>query len=113
MPHLSFLADEHVKRSYVRALRANGFEVVAVSESNDTGQADARHVETSSEQDLVVLTNDDDFVRLAEERSHGGIVFYSNQGSDPGEIVRGIRRIDQHFSPTEIRNHIEWLENWL
>ena len=36
MALLSFLADEHVKRSYVRALRAHGFEVMAVSEGTDT-----------------------------------------------------------------------------
>ena len=34
MAQLSFLADEHVKRSYIHALRGNGFEVVAVIEGD-------------------------------------------------------------------------------
>ena len=76
MAQLSFLADEHVKRSYIRALRGNGFEVVAVIEGDRTGQRDDIHLERSSQQNLVVLTNDDDFVRLAQERSHAGVVFY-------------------------------------
>ena len=69
MAQLSFLADEHVKRSYVHALRAHGFDVVAVAEGAETGERDAVHLERSSQQNLVVLTNDDDFVRLAQQRS--------------------------------------------
>ena len=47
MAQLSFLADEHVKRSYIHALRGNGFEVVAVIEGDRTGQRDdiQNHVE--------------------------------------------------------------------
>ena len=113
MALLSFLADEHVKRSYVRALRAHGFEVVAVSEGSDTGRQDSHHLETSRERDLVVLTNDDDFVRLARQHSHSGILFYSDQSHDPGDVVTAIRRVDRYFSPEDMQNHVEWLENWL
>ena len=77
MAQLSFLADEHVKRSYIHALRGNGFEVVAVIEGDRTGQKDGFHLKMSSQQNLVVLTNDDDFVRLARERPHAGVVFYN------------------------------------
>lgn len=113
MTQLSFLADEHVKRSYVHALRANGFEVIAVVEGNETGQRDNIHLDRSSQQNLVVLTNDDDFVRLAQERPHAGVVFYSDQNHEPSEFVTAIRRIDRFFSPKDIQNHVEWLENWL
>ena len=113
MAHLSFLADEHVKRSYVHALRAHGFDGVAVAEGAETGERDAVHLERSSQQNLVVLTNDDDFVRLAQQRPHAGVVFYSEQQHAPSEFVTAIRRIDRCFSPDDMHNHIEWLENWL
>lgn len=113
MAQLSFLADEHVKRSYVTALRANGFEVIAVSEGNAVGQEDEDHLARSNTQGLVVLTNDDDFVRLGRENSHAGIVYYSSQSHEPGEFVTGVRRIEHYFEPKEMHNHIEWLENWL
>jgi len=51
MTQLAFLADEHVKRSYVYALRANGFEVVAVAEGDETGRSDDFHLETSLHSD--------------------------------------------------------------
>jgi rRNA-processing protein FCF1 len=113
MGHLSLLADEHVKRSYVHALRANGFDVVAVAEGDDTGARDAVHLERSSEQSLVVLTNDDDFVRLARDQPHAGVIFYSEQQHDPSDFVTAIRRINGFFSPDDMHNHVEWLENWL
>lgn len=113
MTRLSVLADEHVKRSYVRALRAHGFDVVAVAETEESGLTDERHLETSRERNLVILTNDDDFVRLARRHDHAGVIFYSDQNHKPGDIVTAIRRIDQRFSPDGISNHVEWLENWL
>ncbi|CCQ35817.1 uncharacterized protein Nmlp_1618 [Natronomonas moolapensis 8.8.11] len=113
MAQLSFLADEHVKRSYIHALRGNGVDVVAVIEGDRTGQKDDVHLQRSSQRNLVVVTNDDDFVRLAQKQSHTGIVFYSEQNHDPSDFVTAIRRIDRFFSPDDMRNHVEWLENWL
>jgi len=71
------------------------------------------HLETSLQQPLVVLTNDDDFVRLAQDHPHAGIIFYSDQHHEPSEFVTAVRRIDRFFSPGDMENHVEWLENWL
>lgn len=97
----------------MHALRANGFDVVAVTEGDKTGQRDDIHLERSAEQNLIILTNDDDFVRLAQERSHAGVIFYSEQHHEPSEIATAIRRIDRFFSPNDMQNRVEWLENWL
>lgn len=113
MKTLSFLADEHVKRAYIKALRANGFEVVAVSEGENTGESDQHHLQSAKENGQVILTNDDDFVRLAAEIEHTGIIFYSDQSHQPSAFVTAIRRISRHLSPDEMENHIEWLESWL
>jgi len=113
MPRLSILADEHVKRAYVSALRANGFEVLAVAAGDRAGREDRTHLVTSHERDCVVLTNDDDFVRLGQQHTHGGIIYYRDQSHRPGEVVTAIRRIDRQFDPGQMHEHIEWLENWL
>jgi len=112
MERLSFLADEHVRRAYVNALRANGFDLTAVAEEN-SGRSDDHHLGTARDRDLVVLTNDDDFVRLAQEHEHSGIVFYNEQTHDPSEFVTAVRRLDEQFSAEAMRDHVEWLENWL
>lgn len=112
MTRLSFLADEHVKRSYVTALRGNGFEVRSAT-TVGAGKTDREHLQTSRTENLTILTNDDDFVRLAQTQSHNGIVYYGRQDHKPGEFVTAIRRIDRYFSPENMHDHIEWLENWL
>jgi predicted nuclease of predicted toxin-antitoxin system len=113
MARLSFLADEHVKRAYVSALRANRFEVVAAAEGEHAGLDDREHLTTSDERGWVILTNDDDFVRLGQRHAHAGIVYYRDQSHRPGDVVTAIRRIDRQFVPEQMHNHIEWLENWL
>ncbi len=112
MTKLSFLADEHVKRSYITALRQNGFEVRSVS-MTESGESDDEHLTTGQVDNLVIITNDDDFVRLGRTHSHSGVIYYSQQNHEPSDFVTAIRRIDHHFVPKEIENHIEWLENWL
>lgn len=86
---------------------------MAVTDSENTGQDDKAHLARSEKRGLVVLTNDDDFVRLSREHSHAGIVYYNDQDHEPGMFVTGIRRIDRYFEPEEMADHIEWLENWL
>jgi len=49
----------------------------------------------------------------AREQDNAGIVFYSRQNNDPGDVVTAVRRIDQCFSSEDMRNHVEWLENWV
>jgi hypothetical protein len=113
MVQLSFLADEHVKRAYITALRANGFDVVAIAEGDSTGRKNQFHLTTSETRGLVILTNDDDFVRVGRETPHAGIIYYSRQDHEPGDFATAIRRIDHYFEPAEMNGHIEWLENWL
>jgi predicted nuclease of predicted toxin-antitoxin system len=113
MGRLRFLADEHVDRAYVSALRSNGYEVVTAGEAYDVGEDDGTILSTCRERDLVLLTNDVDFVELASKRPHRGIVKYERFDHSPKEFVRGIERIDRHVPLAEFQNHVEWLENWL
>jgi hypothetical protein len=74
MWRLPFLADERIKRACVSALRANGFDVVAVADGDSRG-SDNHHLGTARDRSLIVIGNHDDFIRLAQEREHSGIVF--------------------------------------
>ena len=61
----------------------------------------------------VTVTNDEDFVELADTTDHAGIIMYQQYGHTPRAFVRAVERIDRYLSSTEFRNHVEWLENWL
>ena len=113
MGELSFLADEHVDRAFVTGLQANGFEVAVVGEDYPTGEDDVTLLDVCEEQDLVLLTNDRDFVRLGQQQPHPGVVIYTSQGVAVGDFVGAIRRIDDHFSPESMREQVVWLTQWL
>jgi predicted nuclease of predicted toxin-antitoxin system len=110
---LALLADEHVDRAFVGTLRQEGFDVATVNEDYHAGVDDKMHLEEAVSSGRVVLTNDADFTRLALDSDHAGIIRYSDQNHSPGEFVRALKRIDQHYSPREIRGRVEWLEQCL
>jgi predicted nuclease of predicted toxin-antitoxin system len=113
MDRLRFFADEHVKSAYVTILRSNGYEVSAVGRDYESGVEDDEHLERCRNERRVIITNDDDFVRLAENRPHAGVIRYEKQSHSPKKFLRAVMRIDEFFSPEEMRDHIEWLEGWL
>lgn len=107
-----YLADENVRRELVTALRLNGYEAVYV-EDYGKGDSDEEILRRALRDQLVILTNDDDFVKLAQKREHAGIIRFKNQTIDPGKFVRAIRTIEEHYSREEMFDHVEWLEQWL
>ena len=114
MGRLAFLADEHVDRAYVSAIRSNGFRVAWVDDdSYEAGSDDEELLQTASRAGFVTLTSDDDFARLGETIEHSGIVLYQQYGHSLRSIVRAITRIDRYLDHAAFRNHVEWLENWL
>lgn len=113
MVKLAFLADEHVPRAYVRALRSSGFTVEQVGDDHPGGIDDESLLEIGLEQGLVLVTNDRDFVGLAQERPHAGVVVYTDQGIAAGEFVGTVRRIDAHFSPAAVERTVLWLGQWM
>lgn len=112
MGELAFLADEHVPRAYVHALRASGYTVERVASDHPEGLDDDSLLEIGRDRQLVLVTNDRDFVRLARGRPHAGIAMYTDQGLEPGEFVGAIRRIDAHFPPSTAAGEVFWLGQW-
>jgi len=66
----------------------------------------------------IVTNNIRDFVPLharwlAEERpAHAGIVVFPQKGFSVGEVVRRLAHLSQTVSAEEMKNRIEWLNNW-
>lgn len=114
MPGLAFLADVHVRRSYVTAVRSSGYRMVWLDhDAYDPTMADEALLAWGRRDGLVVVTSDADFVELADATAHAGVLLYQQYGHLPGAFVRGIARIDRYLTPEAFRDHVEWLENWL
>lgn len=109
---LAFLCDEHVKRVFVRELRANGYSVEWVSENYEAGRSDTEHLEYAVENGLVLLTNDTDFLRLHDDYRHSGLVVYDDQNVSVSEFMRGLKRIERFVPEPELEGALIWLDEW-
>ena len=115
MGRLALLADEHVPRVFTNALRSTGFDVKTAQERYGQETVDSSIFEACDVEGRVVITNDRDFVRLADERDHAGVVLYTDRRfllDDPLAATEAMVAIDRYYSAGEIRNTVEWLDNW-
>ncbi len=115
MERLSLLVDEHVPRVFTGVLRSNGFDVTTAQERYGQESVDESIFEDCADEGMVVVTNDRDFVRLADERDHAGVIIYTDRRfllDDPVDAAGAITKIDRYYTSEEIRNVVEWLDNW-
>ncbi len=77
------------------------------------GIADDAVLSLAVEENRVTLTNDRDFVALAHQRDHAGILLSTKSTPNPGTVTRAIRRIDRLFEADTLKSEILWLEDWL
>ncbi|WP_254543674.1 DUF5615 family PIN-like protein [Halomarina pelagica] len=113
MTRLAFLVDEHVPRVFTTSLRSSGFEATTARERYGERSNDRTILDDCRREEMVVVTNDRDFVRMGDE--HAGIVMYTDRTlllDAPLEAVEAITRINRYYTPAEIRNTVEWLDDW-
>lgn len=78
MSELRFLADESCDFAIVRALRANGFDVLAVSE----------YMQFSVDSDLLEQAHRENRVLLTEDKDFGWLIFASHSDSAGVILIR-------------------------
>lgn len=72
---MKFYLDEHIDPVIGDLLEDNGHNVTRTTE-NELGLSDKEHVQRALEEKCLVITMDDDFLRIAsEENDFPGIVF--------------------------------------
>jgi predicted nuclease of predicted toxin-antitoxin system len=102
-------ADEQVSRAVVRGLRQRGVDVLTAAEAGLLGAPDEKHLTLALSQRRVILTQDDDFLRLhAAGMKHAGIV-YAAQGTRIGDIIRGLMLIHDLLEADAMVGHVEFL----
>jgi len=113
---LRFYTDENWPLAVVIQLRQHRIDVVRCQEVGLVGTLDdAIHLAYAAEQGRIVLTRDQDFLRLhanwmAEEQEHAGIVFVNpGRHNDIGLIVSALIEACQLTTPEEWINIVRFL----
>ncbi|MGE3799842.1 MAG: DUF5615 family PIN-like protein [Candidatus Kapaibacterium sp.] len=101
--------DEHIAQAVISGLRLRGVDALSTGEAGMLGASDIRQLAFAKIQQRVLVTQDDDFLRLHNQHlPHEGIV-YAAQGTSVGQLVRGLFLIFQVLTREEMQNHIEFL----
>lgn len=109
---LAFLADEHVPRVLVSTLRSHGYTVTTAQERYGQDTDDDVMLADCADDGLVLLTNDRDFVELADSVEHAGVLLYTSTNPSPAALVQAVERLEQFVGPEELAGRLVWIEDW-
>jgi len=107
---IRYLVDEHVAKAVATGLRKRGIDAITIAEASLLGAEDEDLLAFGKEKSRVMVTQDQDFLRLAAEAKgdHLGIV-YAPQGRAIGELVRLLDLLAQVSDAEEMRGRVEYI----
>jgi hypothetical protein len=107
---IRFHLDEHISGHIAAGLRRRNIEVTTAVEVGLTGATDLAHLEFAGSSGRVVVTQDDDFLRLhAPGVTHAGIAYCQQQSMPIGEMLRRVILIHDLLSAEEMAGRVEFL----
>lgn len=109
MASIRYYLDEHIAEAVAKGLRRRGVDVRTLTEAGMLGASDEEHFAFAREEERTIVTQDDDFLRLAAHSSeHAGVV-YLPQRRTVGKTVRGLTLIAEVLGTEGMRGHVEFL----
>lgn len=107
---IRFHLDEHISGGLATGLRRRKIDVTTAAEAGLIGATDLAHIEFAASSGRVVVTHDDDFLRLhAQGMAHAGIAYCQQQSMSVGEMLRRVVLIHDLLSPEEMAGRVEFL----
>jgi hypothetical protein len=107
---LAFHLDEHMDHAIAQGLRSRGVDVTTTTEAGLLGADDSVQLAFGVREGRVIVTNDSDFLALANEGvEHAGIAFAPRGSRTIGHIVRGLCLRSDCLEPSEMAGQVEFL----
>ncbi len=110
MGRVRYLFDEHFANVPARVLRTKGIDVITAADAGLRGADDTQVLARAHASSRVIVTRDQDFLRLnAEGRPHAGIVFVGKGIRTIGELIEMLLLVHDAFSAEEMLGHVEFV----
>ncbi len=103
-----FYADENVSVAVCAVLRRRGIDVVSVRDAGLLGRSDAEQFSFAIREKRALITHDGDFLILAKNREHCGILFFTRQ-LPVGIAAEEIERMCFVLNAEDLRNSVVFL----
>lgn len=109
---LAFYFDESVQVAIAKQLKRHGIDAVTARDLAKLGDFDPNHLQRATSQNRVLVTYDDDYIKLARPGAeHAGIVFVPNRYRKIGIVVKELRKFHVIHRMPEIRNLVWFLSD--
>lgn len=105
-----FHLDEHISAQIAAGLRRRKIDVTSATDAALTGSSDSEQLAYANETGRVMVTQDQDFLRLhADGVQHCGIAFCAPGPIAIGSLLRRLILIHDVLLPEEMHNRVEFL----
>lgn len=107
---IRFHLDEHVDPDLARALRRVGIDVTTTIEAGLRTSSDDRQLQFALDESRVLITHDQDFLRLAAQGgAHCGIAFCAQGTRTMRQMIEALILICGVYTQDEMLNLVEFL----
>ena len=107
---IHFHLDEQVKSVIAREMRRRGIDVTTTVEAGLRTQSDEVQLDFICQEQRVLSTQDDDFLRIASRtNNHPGIVYCKQGTRSTGQIIEILVLIYEVYTPAEMVGRVEYL----
>jgi predicted nuclease of predicted toxin-antitoxin system len=107
---IRFHLDEHISAHIAQGLRRRNIDVTTTADAGLVGASDGAQLEFATSSGRIVVTQDDDFLRLhGQGVAHAGIAYCQQQSTSVGEMLRRLILIYDLLSPEEMVGRVEFL----
>jgi predicted nuclease of predicted toxin-antitoxin system len=107
---IRFHLDEHLPAALADALRKRGIDVTTPNDAGLRGASDEEHLEFAWQSGRVIVTQDNDFLRLhSHGLLHAGITYCKQQTRNIGQIIQALTVIYDSFTPDEVKGQVLYL----
>jgi len=104
-----YFTDEHVARAVARGLQNRGVDALTIVEAGLLGADDEALLTFVRREQRVIVTQDQDFLRMAaREYDHPGVV-YALQERSIGQMVRMLDLLAQVSDAEEMNGRVEFI----
>jgi predicted nuclease of predicted toxin-antitoxin system len=107
---IRFHIDENVSSAIAAALRQRGIAVSTTKEAGLRGATDLEQLAFIQRENRVMITHDDDFLKIASERDdHPGIAYCRKDARAIGEILERLVLIHEMLAPDKMIGEVQFL----
>ncbi len=104
-----FYLNESVNIAVANGLIRRDVEALSAKDVGNLGLSDEEQLNYAVKNNLVIVTHDADFLSMAMNFKHKGIVYIHQQKYGIGDLIRRLKLLWEIAEQEDMLNHIEFL----